>query len=333
MADVIADPETDPAATYAVDPSRVRTLTARVVASGEGGELRTPTPMTGAPLAVLPLSSARDVDGGGRRGPPRPAPWAATPVRGARRGAPCASTTSSSTGRASCSTSCLESGKARLHAYEEVGDCAIVARHYGRRGRGIPAARPSTSACCPCSPARRRYHRPLGVVGIVAVELPAEPGRHRRAPGSCSPATPSSCARPAGLLTALAAVEILVEAGAARRPRAGRARARRPHRARPSSTRPTTSASPGPRPRAAGSPRPPAGGSSASSLELGGKNTIYVAADADLRRAVPGAVRACFSGPGSSASAPSASSCTRTSTTSSCRGSSRRCGHAPCRPR
>ena len=34
------------------------------------------------------------------------------------------------------------------------------------------------------------------------------------------------------------------------------------------------------------------------SLELGGKNTMYVAADADLRRAVAGAVRACFSSAG-----------------------------------
>jgi hypothetical protein len=34
MADVIADPELDPAATYAVDPARVRALTARVIASG-----------------------------------------------------------------------------------------------------------------------------------------------------------------------------------------------------------------------------------------------------------------------------------------------------------
>ena len=34
------------------------------------------------------------------------------------------------------------------------------------------------------------------------------------------------------------------------------------------------------------------------SLELGGKNTMYVAADADLRRAAAGAVRACFSSAG-----------------------------------
>src|SRR6187397_2941846 len=80
MAEVIADPETDPSATYAVDPARVRALAARVVASGDGGEEVTYTPMTGAPLAVLPLSSARDVGvavdtarGAQRR-------WAAVPV-------------------------------------------------------------------------------------------------------------------------------------------------------------------------------------------------------------------------------------------------------------
>ena len=35
-----------------------------------------------------------------------------------------------------------------------------------------------------------------------------------------------------------------------------------------------------------------------ASLELGGKNSLYVADDADLRRAVPGALRACFSSAG-----------------------------------
>jgi len=35
-----------------------------------------------------------------------------------------------------------------------------------------------------------------------------------------------------------------------------------------------------------------------ASLELGGKNSLYVAADADLNRAVPGAVRSCFSSAG-----------------------------------
>jgi succinate-semialdehyde dehydrogenase/glutarate-semialdehyde dehydrogenase len=44
MAEVIADPGTDPRATYAVDPARVRVLTARVVASGDAGEMRTITP-------------------------------------------------------------------------------------------------------------------------------------------------------------------------------------------------------------------------------------------------------------------------------------------------
>ncbi len=80
MAEVVADPETDPNATYAVDPARVRALTARVVAAGDGGEELTRTPMTGAPLAVLPLSTAHDVDVAidAARGAQRR--WAATSV-------------------------------------------------------------------------------------------------------------------------------------------------------------------------------------------------------------------------------------------------------------
>jgi succinate-semialdehyde dehydrogenase / glutarate-semialdehyde dehydrogenase len=80
MAEVVADPETTPTATYAVDPARVRALVARVVASGDGGEELTTTPMTGAPLANLPLATAQDVGVAVDTARGAQQRWAATPA-------------------------------------------------------------------------------------------------------------------------------------------------------------------------------------------------------------------------------------------------------------
>ena len=57
----IADPELDPTATYAVDPARVRVLARQVVAAPEAERFRRTSPMTGGPIADLPLSTSEDV--------------------------------------------------------------------------------------------------------------------------------------------------------------------------------------------------------------------------------------------------------------------------------
>src|SRR6476660_9056394 len=59
--DLIADPETDPTATYAVDPALARRLARRVVAAPRAAQQVSHTPMTGAPLAALPVSTREDV--------------------------------------------------------------------------------------------------------------------------------------------------------------------------------------------------------------------------------------------------------------------------------
>src|SRR5580765_8342127 len=59
--DLIADPETDPTATYAVDPAVVRRLARRVVSAPRAVHHVSHTPLTGAPLASLPLSTRDDV--------------------------------------------------------------------------------------------------------------------------------------------------------------------------------------------------------------------------------------------------------------------------------
>jgi len=61
----------------------------------------------------------------------------------------------------------LESGKARLHAFEEVGDTAIVARFYSLRAGDYLAAK-SRKGLIPGLTDTREYRHPKGVVGLVA---------------------------------------------------------------------------------------------------------------------------------------------------------------------
>jgi succinate-semialdehyde dehydrogenase / glutarate-semialdehyde dehydrogenase len=61
----------------------------------------------------------------------------------------------------------LESGKARIHAFEEVLDVAIQARYYGHTApRFLRAAR--AQGALPVLTSTRVHHRPRGVIGIIA---------------------------------------------------------------------------------------------------------------------------------------------------------------------
>ena len=295
--ETIADPETDPTATYAVDPGLVRRLTERVVCAARPATPLTHTPMTGAPLAALPLSTPDDVRVAyaGARAAQRA--WARLPVEHRERVVLRFHDLVLERQGQLLDLIQLESGKARVHAFEEVADTAMVSRHYGRRGRRLPAAAPAAGRVPGADPlgraappqGRRRHRRPveLPAVHVGHRRDPGAAGRQRRGPAPRQPVGPDRAAggRAAG------------GGGAARAGAAGRARAARAS-ARPSWTRPTTSASPAPPRPAASSPQRAAERLVGASLELGGKNAMYVAADADLPRAVQGAVRACFSSAG-----------------------------------
>ncbi len=297
MTHVVADPETDPRATYALEPSRVRELTARVVASGEGGTLTTETPLTGAPLASLPVSTAADVADAVRRARAAQQRWAAVPVHDraevllrlhdlvlARR-------------PELLDLVQLESGKARAHAFEEVADVAIVARHYARRGAGYLADERHLGAF-PLLTRSTEHHRPRGVVGIVSpwnypLSLAVTDALPAVLAGNAVVLRPD----PQGSLTALAGVALLVEAGLPEDlvqvvlgpgDPTGQAVVDRADYVCFTGSTGTGRAV------AAAAGRRLVG----ASLELGGKNSLYVADDADLRRAVPGAVRGCFSSAG-----------------------------------
>src|SRR5680860_86178 len=61
----------------------------------------------------------------------------------------------------------LESGKSRAHAYEEVADVAIVARHYARRAHGYLRPR-RRAGLVPGLTVTHEVRHPKGVVGIIA---------------------------------------------------------------------------------------------------------------------------------------------------------------------
>ncbi len=184
MADVIADPETDPRATYAVDPARTRRLVRRVVAGPNAEHRVTRTPMTDAPLATLPISSPEDVAVAVETARAAQRSWASTPLQ--RRAAILLRFHDLVLDRQVelLDIVQLESGKARSHAFEEVADCAIVSRHYARSGARIPRRHPAPRGVPhplpgrrePAPQGRRRHRQP--------VELPAQPVDHRRAAGA-----------------------------------------------------------------------------------------------------------------------------------------------------
>ncbi len=297
MGFTVVDPETDPRATYALEPTVVAGLTARVVASGDGGSVTTSTPLTGAPLAALPVSTAADVTEAVARARAAQRRWAGVPV--AERAAVALRLHDLVLDRRTGLLDLvqLESGKSRRHAFEEVADIALVSRHYGRRGaRYLRDER--HHGLFPVLTRSTEHHRPRGVVGVLTpwnypLTLPVTDSLPALVAGNAVVLRPD----PQGSLTALAAVDLMVEAGVPEDlvqvvlgpgDPTGAAVVEQTDYVCFTGSTPTG------RRVAEVAGRRLVG----ASLELGGKNTLYVADDADLGRAVQGAVSTCFAGAG-----------------------------------
>lgn len=191
----------------------------------------------------------------------------------------------------------IETGKARRDAFEELVDCALNARHYGRVGPGLlaPAKR---LGIYPGLTRTVEHHHPKGVVGVIApwnypITL------------AISDALPALLAGNAVVLrpdiqttvTALWAVDLLREAGL-------------PEGLLPVVIGGGATIGPWVIDRAdyvmfTGSTRVGRGVAArcgerliGCSLELGGKNALVVRADADIERAAEIAERACFANSG-----------------------------------
>ncbi len=191
----------------------------------------------------------------------------------------------------------LESGKARLHALEEILDTALVARHYGLRAAKYLRVRRRAGAL-PGLTVTREYRQPVGVVGIISpwnfpLILGITDALAALAAGNAVVLRPDEQSS----LTALWAVDLLYEAGL------------------PSDVLQVVTG-PGPElgpPLIEGTDFTMFTGSTRTgrivarqaaerlrgfSLELGGKNPMLVLEDADLEAAVDGAVRGAFVGAG-----------------------------------
>jgi succinate-semialdehyde dehydrogenase/glutarate-semialdehyde dehydrogenase len=295
--DVLADSEKGATATYAVDPDLARRLTARVVCAPRPKTVLTHTPMTGEPLALLPQSSPSDVTVAYVAARAAQRFWSRIPMAHRARIFLRFHDLVLARQEHLLDLIQLETGKARMHGFEEVADTAMVSRHYARRAAGYLRPRRRLGAFPLLSQPVELRH-PKGVVGIVA------PWNYALSM-SVTDAIPALLAgnavvlRPANqsALTALAAVALLDEAGLPEGllqvvlgvgKTVGNAVLENADYVCFTGSTGTG------RVVAQNAARRLVG----ASLELGGKNAMYVAEDANIARAVGGAVRACFSSAG-----------------------------------
>lgn len=125
------------------------------------------TPLTGEKLAELPESTPEDVAAAYDRAREAQKAWAATPVR--RRAAVLLRFHDLVLARQSevLDLIQLETGKARLHAHEEVLAVAVAARHYGVKAPSYLRPKRHTGAIPTLTKVQELRH-PRGVVGQIA---------------------------------------------------------------------------------------------------------------------------------------------------------------------
>lgn len=297
MADTVVDPDTDPRATYAVDPALTRRLLQRVVSGPAAEQVTTYAPFTGSPVAVLAMSTADDVAAAVRAARAAQRSWSRLAVADRARHFARLHDLVLDHRDELLDLVQTETGKARRHAFEEVADVAISSLHYARRGPAYLRSHRRQGAFPLLTDAREVRH-PKGVVGIIApwnypLTLALTDVVPALVAGNAVVLKPDTQTA----LTALRAVELLVQAGVPEGlvqvvlgdgPVVGSAVV-----TGTDFVCFTGSTATG-RVVAAQAAARLVG----ASLELGGKNPLYVAADADLDRAAEGAVRACFGSTG-----------------------------------
>jgi len=211
------DAETDQHAgdggTPALDDGLVARLLRHAVVGASPARHDTVAPFTGTRATTLPLSTEDDVESAFAMARRAQRAWAArSPHERARvllrfhdlvleRQAQLLDITQ------------IETGKARRDAYEELADCALNSRYYGRVGPRMLASRP-TLGVFPVLTQTTVHHLPKGVVGVIA------PWNYPLTL-AVTDALPALLAGNAVVLrpdlqttvTALAVVDVLVEAG------------------------------------------------------------------------------------------------------------------------
>ncbi|MGW1981698.1 succinic semialdehyde dehydrogenase [Streptomyces collinus] len=277
-----------------VTPELVAQLTKGVVGSGRTANH---TPFTGDKLADLPESGPEDVRRAFEAARAAQAVWERTPVR--QRAAVLLRFHDLLLERQGevLDLVQLETGKARLHAHEEVQAVAVAARHYGRKAPGYLRPKRHTGAVPTLTKVSELRH-PRGVVGQIApwnypLELSVGDALPAFVAGNGVVMKPDT----ETCLTALWARDLLIEAGLpadvfqvvlGEGPVVGPELVRHAdYVSFTGSTRTGREVAQGAAARLVG-----------VSLELGGKNAMLVLDDADIEKAAAGAVRACFSSAG-----------------------------------
>ncbi len=165
VTDAAHRPEADPRDPR-VDAAAVDRLLSRVVAAPDALTVTARSPF-GSRLAEVPQSTADDVVLAVSDARAAQRRWQARPV--AERCAVLMRLHDLVLDRQSAVLDLiqLESGKARVHAFEEVADVALVARHYGRRGGAYLSSR-RRAGLVPLLFSTSEERRPQGVVGVIS---------------------------------------------------------------------------------------------------------------------------------------------------------------------
>ncbi|MDH6217471.1 succinic semialdehyde dehydrogenase [Streptomyces pseudovenezuelae] len=287
-------PEGARTAADVVTPELVAQLTKGVTGSGRTANH---SPFTGEKLADLPQSTPEDVAEAFAAARVAQALWAQTPVR--ERAAVLLRFHDLVLARQAevLDLVQLETGKARLHAHEEVQAVAVAARHYGRKAPAYLKPKRHTGAVPTLTKVTELRH-PRGVVGQIApwnypLELSVGDALPAFVAGNAVVMKPDT----ETCLTALWARDLLIEAGLPADvfqvvigdgPVIGPEIVKHAdYVSFTGSTRTGREVAQGAAARLVG-----------VSLELGGKNAMVVLEDADVEKAAAGAVRACFSSAG-----------------------------------
>jgi succinate-semialdehyde dehydrogenase / glutarate-semialdehyde dehydrogenase len=289
------DPEHDPTASYALEPAYVAALAGRLVATGGSVEVR--SPLNGQPVAHLPQSTEADIEEAFRRARQAQQLWARTSID--TRAAALLRLHDLVLDRQAeiLDLICLESGKARKHAFDEPLHIALTARYYGRTAHQHLDSR-RVRGVFPALTRVELNRVPTGVVGIISpwnypFTMALCDGLPALLAGNAVVAKPDAHT----MLSALYAARLLEEAGFPRDlwqvvsgPGAevgGALVARADYVCFTGSTATGRIVATGCADRLIG-----------CSLELGGKNPLLILRDADVEKAAEGAVRAAFSNAG-----------------------------------
>ncbi|SDI80149.1 succinate-semialdehyde dehydrogenase / glutarate-semialdehyde dehydrogenase [Frankineae bacterium MT45] len=295
---LIVDPEKDPTATWCVSPSVARRLTSRIVATS--GTTRTTTsPANGAPIAAVPVSSVEDVRTAFATAAAAQKLWAQRPAK--ERAAIIRRIGEIAVQRQEEGLDILqtETGKARAHAFDEIFDVAANAAWISRSGPSVLKEKRHFGVLQLGTPVREVYHA-KGVIGMIApwnypLILTISDAMPAWMSGNAVVLKPDSQTP----LIALWAAEIATAAGL---PEGlfqivyGSGTTLGPEIIKLSNHVSFTGSTATGRTVAEQAARDFKG----VSLELGGKNPAYVAADANIERAAEGLIRDCFGNTGHS---------------------------------